>query len=96
MVIFANKGNVAERLKGVYGDAARTLHCGVYPRPVELKKGGEHDLVVSIDKSHYFIRPSGISVPITDPALLADPTTVRADPSHAPEFGSRKVIVAPH
>jgi hypothetical protein len=94
VVVFANKGNVAERLKG-FTVMLRERYIVEFPRPVD-SKGGEHDLIVSIDKSHYFIRPSGISVPITDPALLADPTTVRADPSHAPEFGSRKVLVGPH
>jgi hypothetical protein len=94
MLIFTSKGNIAERLKG-FTVTLRERYIVEFPRPID-SKGGEHDLLVSIDKSHYFIRPAGVSVPIADPAVLADPTTVRADPSHAPEYGSRKVLVAPH
>jgi hypothetical protein len=43
-----------------------------------------------------FIRPSGISVPMPDPAVLADPTTVPSDPSHAPEQGQRRIMEKPH
>ena len=94
MLMFVSKGNVAERLKGLTV-MLRERYIVEFPRPFD-SKGGAHSLVVSIDKSHDFIRPSGISVPIADPAVLADPTTVRADPSHAPEYGTRKVLVEPH
>jgi len=40
-----------------------------------------------------FIRPEGITVPMADPAVLADPTTVPADPSRAPVAGIRQVQI---
>jgi hypothetical protein len=51
-----------------------------FPRPSN-STAGRHDFLVTIDKSAAFIRPAGISVPIADPAVLADPTTVRPDSS---------------
>jgi hypothetical protein len=66
-----------------------------FPRPAK-STGGEHDLEVKIDKGNYIIiRPSGVSVPLPDPALMADPTTIQAGPSQAPEEGTRKVINKP-
>jgi hypothetical protein len=50
---------------------------------------------VTIDKSDAFIRSSGITVPIADPAVLADPMTVPSDPSRTPEYGSRRILTAP-
>ncbi len=66
-----------------------------FPRPAK-STGGEHDLEVKIDKGNYIIiRPSGVSVPLPDPAVVTDPTTIQAGPSQAPEEGTRKVINKP-
>ena len=65
-----------------------------FPRPAESEPG-ELGMEVKIAKGNYFIRPSGISVPIPDPAVLADPTTVPADPSLTPEVGKRKTMTKP-
>jgi hypothetical protein len=63
-----------------------------FPRPSNSTEG-EHDMRIKIAKNgDDFIRPSGISIPIQDPALLADPTTVRSDTSHAPEQGKRRTL----
>ena len=62
-----------------------------FPRP----KGtaGPHDMEVRVNKgADYFIRPTGISVPIADPALARDPTTVPTNPAHEPEMGTRKIL----
>jgi hypothetical protein len=56
---------------------------------------GQHDFLVTIEKMNAFIRPAGISVPIADPTLLADPTTVPSDPLRAPEMGTRKPMTSP-
>ena len=56
---------------------------------------GEHVMEVKIDKGIYKIRPSGVSVPLPDPALAADPTTIQAGPSQAPEQGTRRVMNKP-
>jgi len=67
-----------------------------FPRPSNSTKG-DHDMRIRIAKGgNDFIRPSGISVPMPDPAVLADPTTVPSDPSHAPEQGQRRIMEKPH
>lgn len=67
-----------------------------FPRPSNSTKG-DHDMRIKIAKGgNDFIRPSGISVPMPDPAVLADPTTVPSDPSHAPEQGQRRIMEKPH
>ena len=67
-----------------------------FPRPSNSTKG-EHDMRIKIAKSgDDFIRVSGISIPLPDPALLADPTTVPSDPSHAPEQGQRRILQKPN
>jgi hypothetical protein len=50
-------------------------------------------MVVKVAKGEEdFIRSAGISVPLPDAAVLADPTTVQSDPSLTPELGTRKVV----
>ncbi len=66
-----------------------------FPRPLNGTKGA-HDLLVTVNKTDAFIRPAGISVPVVDPAVLADPTTVPSDPSSTPELGKRRVLTPPH
>jgi hypothetical protein len=65
-----------------------------FPRPITTE-GGYHDLEISISRSSAFIRSTGIRVPTYDPAILNDPATVPSDPSLAPQFGNRQVLV-PH
>ena len=64
-----------------------------FPRPANSTRG-EHGMEVKIDKGSYKIRPSGVSIPLPDPALMSDPTTIQADPSHTPEQGTRKGMKA--
>jgi hypothetical protein len=66
-----------------------------FPRPAN-SSAGEYAMSVKIDKSNgLFIRAAGISVPVPDAAVLADPTTVPSDPSLTPEIGKRRVITKP-
>jgi hypothetical protein len=66
-----------------------------FPRPGN-STAGEHGLEVKIDKGVYIIvRPSGVSVPLPDPALATDPTTIQMGPSQAPEEGKRKAMSKP-
>ena len=54
---------------------------------------GFHDMEVRVNKGDdYFIRPTGISVPLANPALAHDPTTVPTNPAHEPEMGTRKIL----
>ena len=72
-------------------DLVRGRYILEFPRPVN-STAGSHDIVVTLDKTKAFIRPSGISIPLPDPAILADPTTVPSDPSRAPQMGKRRVL----
>ncbi len=65
-----------------------------FPRPSK-STAGEHGMEVKIDKGAYFIRPSGVSMPLPDPGLMADPTTIQTGPSQTPEEGKRKVMGKP-
>jgi hypothetical protein len=65
-----------------------------FPRPAN-STAGEHGMEVKIDKGVYLIRPSGVSMPVPDPVLMADPSTIQAGPSQAPEQGTRKVMNKP-
>jgi hypothetical protein len=65
-----------------------------FPRPSN-STAGAHGMEVKIDKSIYLIRPSGVSMPLPDPVLMTDPTTIQAGPSQAPEQGTRKVMNKP-
>ena len=56
---------------------------------------GEHGMEVKIDKGIYKIRPSGVSVPLPDPAWAADPTTIQTGPAQTPEEGKRKLMNMP-
>ena len=65
-----------------------------FPRPGN-STAGEHGMEIKIDKGHYLIRPSGVSMPVPDPVLMADPSTIQAGPSQAPEQGTRNVMNKP-
>jgi hypothetical protein len=65
------------------------------PRPANVTQG-RHGIQVKVAKGDdYFIRAAGITVPVPNAAVLADPTTVPSDPSHTPELGTRKVMTKP-
>jgi hypothetical protein len=65
-----------------------------FPRPSN-STAGEHGMEIKIDKGIFLIRPSGVSMPLPDPVLMADPSTIQAGPSQAPEEGTRKVMSKP-
>jgi VWFA-related protein len=63
-----------------------------FPRPSN-GEGGHHDIEVTLDRTVAFIRSSGISFPVQDPSLAADPNYVpSADPNRAPTLGKRRPI----
>jgi hypothetical protein len=65
-----------------------------YPRPAN-STAGLHSLDVRVEKGDYVILPSGISFPMWNPAVLADPTTIAADPSRTPQQGGSRVLSKP-
>jgi len=89
-----NQRNLLGRLTD-FITALRTRYIVEFPRPDALSKG-PHSFLVTVADPHYFIRPAGISLPIADPAILADPSTLPSDPSHAPVVGNRKILVPAH
>ena len=82
-----------KKLKG-FTTMVRERYIVEFPRPTN-GKAGMHGLLVRIDRGDYFIRPAGITFPLMDPAVLADPTTVASDPSKAPTMGSRHSLPSP-
>ena len=72
-------------------DLVRGRYILEFPRPANATLG-EHNIVVTLEKTKAFIRPSGISIPLPDPAILTDPTTVPSDPSRAPKMGKRRAL----
>ncbi|MBB5342653.1 hypothetical protein [Tunturibacter empetritectus] len=65
-----------------------------FPRPYNSTRG-KHQFVVTIANSNAFIRSTGISLPLQDAKVLADPSTIRSDPSLAPEEGTRRILTPP-
>jgi hypothetical protein len=78
----------------------RSRYIVEFPRPDSLSSG-PHSIVVTITDANGAavapsnVRPAGLSLPIADPAILADPNTVPADPSQAPTVGDRHILT-PH
>jgi VWFA-related protein len=74
------------RLKGLTA-MVRERYIVEFPRPLNGKPGW-HGITVKIDRGNYFIRSAGITFPLMNPAVLADPMTVPSNPSLAPSLGS--------
>jgi hypothetical protein len=65
-----------------------------FPRPANATSG-QHVQELRIARSNAFIRPAGISVPLLDPAVLADPTTISSGPAQTPDIGPRRPMKKP-
>jgi hypothetical protein len=66
-----------------------------FPRPAK-STAGQHNLQVRVEKSGPdIVRWAGISVPVPDAAVLADPTTVHSDPSLTPQLGKGQSMKKP-
>jgi hypothetical protein len=65
-----------------------------FPRPANAR-AGEHVKEVRITRTNDFIRPAGISVPLLDPAVRADPTTISTGPEQTPDMGTRQPMKKP-
>jgi hypothetical protein len=94
-VVFpANRRDAANKLQAFVA-MVRGRYIVEFPRPRNSTKG-RHEFVVSIDKSKAVIHSTGIAVPLPDPKVLADPTTVNPSNGNlAPEEGSRHILDAP-
>ena len=87
MVLDASNPGVAESLQHLI-ELLRGRYIIEYPRPDD-KKAAVHTLDITIAGTNAFIRPTGGSSPIPDPAIAADPNTVPSTPSPA-KAGNRR------
>ena len=94
MVLWTDQGWIRHTLNQ-FTTMLRERYIVEFPRPAN-SSAGEYGMLVKIDESSDFIRAAGISVPIPDEAVLADPTTVPSDPSRTPEIGKRHVLTKPN
>ena len=90
MVLTATRTELADRLKW-FTTLLRDRYILEFPRPRDAE-GGKVEMSVTVEKMKAFILPAGIGIPLPDPAILKDPTTVPLDPADAPRLGKRKVI----
>ena len=65
-----------------------------FPRPSN-STAGAHGMEVKIGKGDYLIRAAGASMPVPDPSLIKDPTTIQSGPSQAPVEGTKRVSTKP-
>ncbi len=71
-------------------DIVRQRYILEFSRP-DNSTAGEHAIDVTIAKLNAMVRPGGIAVPLADPTVLNDPTTVKSAPSNA-TYGKRKPL----
>ncbi|MBS1799949.1 MAG: hypothetical protein JSS95_09010 [Acidobacteria bacterium] len=55
--------------------------------PPQNANPGWHAIAVRVDRGDYLVRSAGITFPLMNPTVLADPTTVPSNPSLAPALG---------
>ncbi|HEY4382456.1 MAG TPA: hypothetical protein VGN01_19060 [Acidobacteriaceae bacterium] len=93
MVLIADPKELAERLRW-FTTLLRDRYIVEFPHPYDTS-GGVHGMNITVERMDAFIRPAGIGVPVDDPAILKDPSTVPSDPSRAPQLGRQKKV-PPH
>jgi hypothetical protein len=87
-------GSLSKSLKA-FVTTVRGRYIIEFPRSSN-STAGQHTLDVKIAKGgSYFLRPTGVTAPLMDPAVLKDPSTVSAGPKETPEQGQRKVLETP-
>jgi hypothetical protein len=94
MVIPTPPKNLLDAMKTM-ARTVRERYIVEFPRPLNATSG-KHTMRVKVDHGErYFVRSAGTSVPLPDPAVLTDPTTVSTGPKDAPEMGTRKILTKP-
>ena len=94
MVLLTDEDRIEQTLKR-FTAMLRERYIVEFPRPAN-SQAGQYGMLVKIDNSNDFIRPTGIAVPIPDATVLADPTTVPSDPSLTPKIGKRRILTNPN
>ncbi len=90
IVLSANPRTLQDRLKEVT-DMVRGRYIVEFPRP-DRAKAGAHSFLVTIDNSDALVLSSGISYPMPDPRVMADPMTVPKNSIAEPEAGNRHIL----
>ena len=87
----ADENTLAGQLKQ-FTDMLRSRYIVEFPHPVDTI-GGEHGMEITIQgTTAALILPAGIGIPVDDPAVLKDPTTIPTDAASAPQMGNRKIL----
>lgn len=87
-------GSLSKSMKAFVA-MVRERYIVEFPRPSN-SSAGDHGLDVKIAKGGgYFMRSTGVTAPLMDPAVLKDPSTVSAGPKETPEQGQRKILETP-
>jgi hypothetical protein len=94
MVFRATIPSFAETMK-TFVTTLRERYIVEFPRPSNATPGAHAMRVKIAHGDADFIRAAGISVPLPDPAMLADPTTVSTGPRDAPKMGDRPTLNRP-
>lgn len=90
IVMLAEPNHLAEKMER-FTAMLRGRYIVEFPHPVDTK-GGHHDMQITIGQSDALILPTGIGVPVDNPAVLEDPNTVPMNPEDAPQLGKQKAI----
>lgn len=90
IVLTATEKSLQEQLRK-FMELVRGRYIVEFPHPVDTI-GGYHGMDITIEKSKAVVLATGVGVPVDDPAVLRDPTTVPVDPSSVPQVGKRKVL----
>jgi hypothetical protein len=89
-MIFTTSTTSLQKMLEQFVRTVRERYIVEFPRPSNSTPGA-HGMEVKIaGGGGDFIRSAGVSMPIPDPKVAADPTTVSAGPSRAPEQGTRR------
>jgi hypothetical protein len=93
-VLFTSPRLLAKTLES-FTSTLRERYIVEFPRPSN-GTAGKHGMEVRIGRGGgYFVRSTGIAVPVPDAAVLTDPTTVSSGPKEAPVEGTRRIMTKP-
>jgi hypothetical protein len=88
-LIFTTDQSVLADALSRFATTLRQRYIVEFPRPSNAT-AGPHTIDVRVENSRDFILAGGMSFPVVNASILADPTTVRSDPSHAPIQGKQR------
>jgi hypothetical protein len=93
MTLQADRLNAGKQIAHV-PELVRGRYILEFPRPSNATEGG-HKFDVKVAKSDDFVRASGVTFPLVDPKIAADPTTLPNDPALTPKLGKSKAPPPP-